>query len=156
MKNLTLVLLAIICGSIYSCKKSNTGITAKATADFRNKYTGVYTISQSGSTTYYPEGASSYTTKAGHYGFVTVSHITTDSITAYWDPSNPRKIPAVLFTYDSGVKAYYGIDSFGHFFRNTSPSGSDSGGFIGTDSIYQVYYNYTGHSSTVDTMWGHK
>jgi hypothetical protein len=157
MKTIVLIVLTILCSSIYSCKKKDdSGINAKTTADFRDRYIGTYNIYQRTVTSYYPEGGVSYAIDTTYYSIVTISYTNTDSITAYWDPSSPRKLPAVLFTYNSGNKTYYGIDTIGHFFRNTSPSGGDSGGFIGTDSIYQVFHNYTGHTSTVDTMRGHK
>jgi hypothetical protein len=159
MKNLTLVLLAVLISSIYSCKKKDTdigGITAKTTADFRDKYTGTYNIYESGSTEYYPEGAPSYATHNNHSGSVTISYTSTDSVTVYWNPSSPVKMAAMQFSYNTGSKILYAVNDSGRFFRNTSPIGGDSGGFVGTDSIYQIYYNSTGHSSSVDTMLGHK
>lgn len=158
MKNPTLLSLAVLC--LFSCKKNEDplpGNTTKTTADFRDKYKGVFNIHQSGSTTYNPQGAPSYTTYNSNSGTLTISYAATDSVTVYWNPSTPIKMPAMSFVFGTGTTSIlYAVDTAGRFYRNSSPTGGDSGGFVGTDSIYQINYNTTGHSSSVDTMLGHR
>jgi hypothetical protein len=143
MKYLTLILLAILCGGIYSCKKKET-INPVPTSDYRSKYTGDFRLYCTSISITHPSDTSGKRDSTVVYSTVdaTVSFSTTDSIKIL-SPVDNRTYPALTFTYSSGEKWQMGIEPDGRLVGNPYSSG---GRFIGMDSV--VYSSNVSHIST--------
>lgn len=122
MKNLALFVLAMLCCSVYSCKKkdADSGITTKITADFRDTYTGdfrlyctaIYVVHRS------DMGAQRDSTVTNYTSDITVSYAVSDSIEVLSPVATEAgKYPAITLTYSNGDKVQYGIEANGHMIR---------------------------------------
>jgi hypothetical protein len=151
MTRLTLIITGILIYGVCSCEKDDAQQPDKPTADFREQFKGVFSITHKNvKTTNPPIGQESYWDTLMHYE-ATVDFAATDSVVLLmWN----TKMPALTFSYSYGGQETFAVDTAGRLYRNPGQIFPNYMGFIGPDSIYHAYHE--GHISTAikDTIWG--
>jgi hypothetical protein len=170
MKNLTLIFFAVICCCNYSCKKKADPVLVKQDTtkpidtivkpDPRYKYEGIYQlyISQ-----YKADDYSGYWfahIDTSYWCTVKAQYTPTDSVTYDLNMSTGHwtKYPALVLRSvdDSTILYKIGLDTLGEIYYYRQYPGYSRGGFIGTDSMYWNAGFQANHSSSRDTVYGHR
>lgn len=124
-------------------------------ADFREKYTGVFNLSGRSMYITHPSGGARNVNDNSFKAVLTVSYNPGDSIDNH--NTNPwSKLPAVTFRYDNGSQFLMGVDLAGRLYRKANPNANNYGGYMGVDSIYHAYQQYSTSTSVIDSISGRR
>ena len=158
MKNLTLALFALITICIVACKKKvdpvlSTPTPPAVTSDFRDKYTGDFRLYSTYTYVVHRSdmGGQRDTTITNNIDDVMVSYSISDSIEVLSPVATERgTYPAITFTYTTGDKFQYGIETNGHMIRKYQ----SHGWFITADSFVFSSGTYATNYTSIAIMEG--
>lgn len=148
MKNLTLIIFAIICCSTYSCKKAKLKKQAE-------KYTGEFVLIITSVSKINPSSVPSLRSITTKTDTQTVT-ITCEKGDLIEMRESGEKYQALIFRYESGSIGKYGVDDNGKFYLNRGPNVTIAGGFIDENTLLFTMSEYHTTSSASAEVKGYR